>query len=329
MSLSLQNENSPVLQLDDSCLIVDCNGAASNFIGLGKEDIKGRNVSDFLNTDCRKTQLCIGEKNYFFSRFHRSSGEISDVVILASHILEHSKRSHFLTLFDVSSDGSEAGNARSAALKILIGDIAHDLNNILTGILGSLSILREDEVTGKVREELLKNAEEGTIRVREITSKMLAFSRGEVTPVQIPEETRSPERRQPVPVDEPGPGRLLLLEENKFVSQTTVGMLITLGYRVDTVMDGKALLNKYRNSMKSKEPYHAVIMDLTIDGEAGGAVLIRDLLKIDQNAVCILSSGFSGSEIMIEYSSFGFKAALPKPYTVRELFESLNTALMR
>jgi hypothetical protein len=43
--------------------------------------------------------------------------------------------------------------------------------------------------------------------------------------------------------------------------------------------------------------------------------------------VVILSSGFSGSEIMLNYRSLGFKASLSKPYTVRELFEALNTAL--
>ena len=152
--MSLRNEISPVLQVDESCLIVDCNGVASNFIGLRKEDIKGRSVSDFLNTDCRRTRPCTGERNYFVSRFHRSSGTISDVVILASHVLEHGKNICFLTIFDVSFDESGPGKARSATIKHLMGGIAHELNNTLTGILGSLSILRENEITEELREDL-------------------------------------------------------------------------------------------------------------------------------------------------------------------------------
>ncbi len=328
----LRNDVSPVLKLDESCSIVDCNSVASSFIGLSKKDIKGRNVSDFFCTDCRSKRLCTGEKNYFFSCFRQSSGTISDVVILASHIFEHGKRICFLTIFDVSFDRSDPGKARSATIKQLIGGIAHELNNTLTGILGSLSILREDGITEELREDLLQKAEEGTTRVRDITSKMLAFSRGEVTPVLLSDKTYSSEVKQPeikqsVSADESVHGRLLLLDDNPYMSQTTMGMLFTLGYSVDTVTNGKALLDTYRKSMKSKDPYQVVIMDLTIEGGEGGTEIVSDLLKMDPDAVCILSSGFAGSEVMVNYSSFGFKAALSKPYTVRELFESLNTAL--
>lgn len=327
----LRNDVCPVLKLDESCSIVDCNSVASSFIGLRKEDIKGRNVSDFFYTDCIRKRLT-GERNYFFSSFHRSSGTISDVVILASYILEKGRNICFLTIFDVSFDESDPGKARSVTIKNLMGGIAHELNNTLTGILGSLSILRENGITEELREELLQKAEEGTTRVRDITSKMLAFSRGEVTPLLISDESnlrevKQPERKQSVLADEFESRRLLLLDDNPFVLQTTVGMLFTLGYRVDTVRNGKALIDTYRKSMKSRDPYQVVIMDLTIEGGAGGTEIVSDLLKMDPDAVCILSSGFAGSEVMLNYSSFGFKAALSKPYTVRELFESLNTAL--
>lgn len=328
----LRNDVSPVLKLDESCSIVDCNSVASSFIGLSKEDIKGRNISDFFRTDCRNKRLCTGERNYFFSRFRHSSGISSDVVILASHILEHGRSICFLTIFDVSFDESGSGKTRSATIKQLMGGIAHELNNTLTGILGSLSILRENGITEELREDLLQKAEEGATRVQDITSKMLAFSRGEVTPVLIPggtysAEAKQPERKQFVSADEFESRRLLLLGDNPFVSQTTVGMLYTLGYRADTVTNGKALLDTYRKSMKSKDSYQVVIMDLTIEGGAGGTEIVSDLLKMDPDAVCVLSSGFAGSEVMVNYSSFGFKAALSKPYTVRELFESLNIAL--
>ncbi|MCK5036333.1 MAG: response regulator [Candidatus Sabulitectum sp.] len=328
----LRNDVCPVFKLDESCSIVDCNSVASSFIGLRKEDIKGRNISDFFYTDCIGKRLCTGERNYFFSRFRSSSGTISDVVILASYILEKGRNICFLTIFDVSFDESDPGKARSDTIKNLMGGIAHELNNTLTGILGSLSILRENGITEELREDLLQKAEDGTTRVRDITSKMLAFSRGEVTPVLFSNETfslevKQPERKQSVLADEFISRRLLLLEDNPFVSQTTMGMLFTLGYNVDSVTSGKALLETYRKSMKSRDPYQVVIMDLTIEGGVGGTEIISDLLGLDPDAVCILSSGFAGSEVMVNYSSFGFKAALSKPYTVRELFESLNTAL--
>ncbi|MEA3266458.1 MAG: histidine kinase dimerization/phospho-acceptor domain-containing protein, partial [Candidatus Fermentibacteria bacterium] len=303
----LRNDVSPVLKLDESCSIVDCNSVASSFIGLKKEEIKGREISAFINFDSSKIRICKGEKDYFVSQFRHLSGDVSDVVILASHILEHGKKTCFLTIFDVSFDESGPGKARSATIKQLLGGIAHELNNTLTGILGSLSILGENGTPEELREDLLLKAEEGTKRVQDITSKMLAFSRGEVTSFLLSEKIRSGERKQPerkqfTSADESVSGRLLLLDDNTFVSQTTVGMLFALGYSVDTVRDGKSLLDAYRKSMKSRDPYRVVIMDLTIEGGAGGTEIVSDLLKMDPDAVCILSSGFAGSDVMVNYS---------------------------
>ena len=319
----LDNKNSPVIQVDDSCQIIDCNNLASEFIGLETAEIKGRHLSTFLKTDCHSSRPCSRETDYFISRFHHSSGMISEVVIHAHSVFNKSGTFCYLTIFDVS----ERDNAGIGTLKVLSGRVAHDLNNILTGILGSLSILREGDVTGVLQEELLKNAESGTMQAREITDKMLSFSRGEVTPVTVMDKNYSQKKALSFSSDELGSGRLLLLDDNPFVAQTAIGMLFTLGYSVDVVSDGNAAVMKYIESIEKGKQYKAVIMDLTIEGGIGGAEALELLLKADPDAVCILSSGFSGSEIMLNYSSYGFKATLSKPYTVRELFESLNTAL--
>lgn len=323
----LSNVDSPVIQVDDSCLIVDCNNVASEFTGLERADIKGRHLSAFLKTDSDKTRSCIGETNYFISRFHHSSGIVAEVVIHAHSVFSKGERFCNLTIFDVSAGGSGSDNVHSKTLKVLTGRLAHDLNNVLTGILGSLSILREGEVTGDLQKELLKNAEMGTLQAREITDKMLSFSRGEITQFTILDNNSSMKEMLSVSVNEPASGRLLLLDDNPFVANTAIGMLFTLGYSVDVVSDGRAAVQKYSESIEKQNQYKAVIMDLTIEGGTGGAEAIKLLLKVDPDAVCILSSGFAGSEIMQNFSSYGFKAALSKPYTVRELFESLNTAL--
>ena len=46
----------------------------------------------------------------------------------------------------------------------------------------------------------------------------------------------------------------------------------------------------YKQSLDAGESFDAVIMDLTIPGGMGGKDSIKELLKIDPNVKCIVSS---------------------------------------
>ena len=71
--------------------------------------------------------------------------------------------------------------------------------------------------------------------------------------------------------------------------------------------------------MAEKDPYDAVILDLTVRGGMGGKAAMAELQKIDADVTAIISSGYSEDPVMAEYRSFGFVAALAKPYQVNEL----------
>ncbi|GEM_PF-3311322 len=323
----LINDSFPVIKVDNLCTIVDCNARACEFFGLEIEEIQGKHIADYLDTDCGLEGSFSGESEYIISRFHHYTGSVSDVVIVRNRDSRQREQFHFLTIFDVSSSRPVVDNTRSESVKNIAGRMAHDFNNILAGILGSLSILREGDLTGNEYDELINNAEEGVIRARRITDKMLLFSRGGVNPVPDTMPELSHLEKQDDSDVKSDSERLLLLDDNPFVASTTIGMLVTLGYIVDVVSEGREVLAKYRVAMKEGNSYKVVIMDLTIEGGSGGLETISSLLKIDPEAVVILSSGFSGSNTMLNYRSLGFKASLAKPYTVRELFEALNTAL--
>jgi CheY-like chemotaxis protein/PAS domain-containing protein len=317
----------PVIKVDESCTITDCNRRACEFIGLEAEELITRDLSEFLQTDCSTRGSFSGESDYIIGRFYHFTGEISDVVIMVNGDTSYGNQYRYMTIFDISPDRTTPGDVRNENIKNLSGRMAHDLNNILAGILGSLSILREGNTTVVEYDELLNNAEDSVIRARRITDKMLLFSRGGANPISNNSRETLPVRNQTDLEDALDSGRLLLLDDNSFVAGTTIGMLVTLGYSVDVVSEGKAVLEKYRKAMQDGDPYRVVIMDLTIEGGVGGPEAISDLLEIDPEATVILSSGFAGSNTMLNYRSFGFKASLTKPYTVLELFESINTAL--
>ncbi len=67
---------------------------------------------------------------------------------------------------------------RLESLGILAGGLAHDFNNLLTAILGNIDLAKdyvtqEDEISG-----LLTDAENASIRAKDLTQQLLTFSRG-------------------------------------------------------------------------------------------------------------------------------------------------------
>ncbi len=61
---------------------------------------------------------------------------------------------------------------------VLAGGIAHDFNNLLMAILGNLSLARLTVAEKSETYDLLKQAEAGCLRARDLTQQLLTFSKG-------------------------------------------------------------------------------------------------------------------------------------------------------
>ena len=64
------------------------------------------------------------------------------------------------------------------SISLLAGGIAHDLNNMLTAILGNISILRIELGEGNQHSAKLVAAEKATLQARLLTQQLLTFSKG-------------------------------------------------------------------------------------------------------------------------------------------------------
>ncbi|MBZ0268890.1 PAS domain S-box protein [bacterium] len=64
------------------------------------------------------------------------------------------------------------------SIGVLAGGIAHDFNNILTATLGNLSLARLSSDLSPEVAELLREAEEASLRARGLTQQLLTFSKG-------------------------------------------------------------------------------------------------------------------------------------------------------
>ena len=104
-------------------------------------------------------------------------------------------------------------------------------------------------------------------------------------------------------------------------------MLSKLGYDVSVAKDGIEAIELYRLAQLLKEPFDAVIMDLTIPGGMGGKEAIQKLKKLDPSAKALVSSGYSNDPIMSNFRDYGFEGVVKKPYRIQEMSDALRSVI--
>jgi two-component system, cell cycle sensor histidine kinase and response regulator CckA len=120
--------------------------------------------------------------------------------------------------------------------------------------------------------------------------------------------------------------RILVMDDEEGIRELTSQLLNTLGYEVTAVTDGVEAINTYEHAMRRGENFQAVILDATIRGGMGGLATIARLRSIDPSVVAIICSGYSDEAALAEFLQYGFRGALPKPFTRRDLADVLQRA---
>jgi PAS domain S-box-containing protein len=124
-----------------------------------------------------------------------------------------------------------------------------------------------------------------------------------------------------------GSGRLLVMDDEEIILQSTEEFLGDLGYEVDSAKDGAEAIALYQKALKEHTRYAAVIMDLTIPGGMGGKEAIGNLRKIDPEIRAIVSSGYSEDPVMATFREHGFSGVLAKPFKFEELAHLLEEVI--
>jgi two-component system cell cycle sensor histidine kinase/response regulator CckA len=118
--------------------------------------------------------------------------------------------------------------------------------------------------------------------------------------------------------------RILVMDDESAIRELTSQLLATMGYEVTAVPDGAEAVRIYERALRKGEYFRAVILDATVRGGLGGVETIERLRNIDPEVNAIICSGYSDEAALSEFLSYGFRWALPKPFTRRELADALE-----
>jgi len=121
--------------------------------------------------------------------------------------------------------------------------------------------------------------------------------------------------------------RVLVMDDEAAIRELTSQLLGTLGYEVTAVPDGLEAIRTYERALRRGENFQAVILDATVRGGLGGVATIERLRGMDPDVNAIICSGYSDEAALSEFLNYGFRGALPKPFTRTELAEALKRTL--
>ncbi len=124
-------------------------------------------------------------------------------------------------------------------------------------------------------------------------------------------------------------GRILVMDDEDMILKLVTKMLTRAGYSVETAKNGQDAINKYSESMNNNQKFNAVILDLTIPGGMGGKETAQHILDLDINAVLIVSSGYSSDDTVSNYTDFGFKGMVLKPYHMQDMLNEIERVLFK
>ncbi len=120
--------------------------------------------------------------------------------------------------------------------------------------------------------------------------------------------------------------KIMVMDDDVMLRDLARSQLSALGHDAVLVKDGAEAISTYQEMQESDSPIDLVILDLTIPGGMGGKETAQKLLQLNPEVKLIVASGYSNDPVMAEYSEYGFRAAVAKPFTLKELGKAIAAA---
>jgi len=188
------NNHAVMLLVDpDTGNVIDANPAAVNFYGWTHEELLQKNISDINTLAPEEIQAAMAEaqadqRHTFAFRHRLADGSIREVEVISGQILIDDRE----RLYSIVQDVSQRHQAEEQRERLqqqllqaqklesvgrLAGGVAHDLNNLLSPILGYSEMLQAELESGSSQQEYVGIVHQAALRARDLVRQLLAFGR--------------------------------------------------------------------------------------------------------------------------------------------------------
>lgn len=124
-----------------------------------------------------------------------------------------------------------------------------------------------------------------------------------------------------------GPARILVMDDERCIRDVASKVLNRAGHETFCAETGDQAIEMFDSAIINSEPYHLVILDLTVPKGMGGLETIKRLIELDPEVKAIVCSGYSNDPVLANYREFGFSAMLVKPFRIQELRDTIEQVL--
>ncbi len=120
-------------------------------------------------------------------------------------------------------------------------------------------------------------------------------------------------------IDFQGSGTVLIMDDETSICEMLSEMISMMGFSTVIAHDGKTAVDLFKTRHAQKDPFSAIILDLTVPGGMGGKKAVEKIRELDQTIPVFVSSGYSEDAAIANPEHFGFTASLEKPFSLSEL----------
>jgi PAS domain S-box-containing protein len=196
--------------------------------------------------------------------------------------------------------------------------LAHDLNDSLQVIMGSVSLAKEYVIPEGRMYSKLKQIESASATARDLAGQLMTPAR----------EVHLPAPEVPSNLTR-GKGRLLLIDDDENVLEATSDLLRYLGYNVEVARDGEEAVAMCKEAEEIWQSFDLAMVDLSITSGMGGMEASRRLVGMNPRIVLMVTSGYIADPVIADPAAHGFAAALPKPYSAELLSKTIAEVLAK
>ncbi|KQM12739.1 hypothetical protein AOA80_00030 [Methanomassiliicoccales archaeon RumEn M1] len=321
----LRQDRVGVARIDLDGRLLEANAAFHSLLGQEPGAMAGAHYRDHTHRDdladtaemYRRLRESGGSVS-MVKRYVRKHGGIATVALtLSSADGADGKPSYLMALaFDRTEEAPEVPMAVQApALSARGAELARRLNDALTVIAGSVTLAKEYVIPEGRMYGQLSQIERASREAARLAAEM------EGAPSAHEAATAEPAKLVP------GRGRILLVDNDEAVLETTTHMLRHLGYDVEVARDGEEASAVCRHAAEDGREFALAIIDAGDPSDEKGRAIASRLMGQCPGLRTMVSSGQASHPALADPADWGFIGALPRPYTLEDLSRAVGVVL--